>query len=108
METERELRVRKMQKAPRGMVSHQQPEKLVKDGVWLECSEDGKRCGDFEEWMVEYLSLGTHMPPEDVPRGLFYDGVSLHTPNGKFLNRVRCDLYIAAAISRVLQEADDG
>ena len=101
MPNERELGVERMQKVPRGMVSHQQPEKLVKDGVWLECAEDGKRCGDFEEGVVDDLFIYAVRIEQSDQVTLDVIGLDrFHTPA-----RLR---RIATAISRVLQEAADG
>ena len=84
MGDERELRVARY----KGPLIYECPR-----GVWLECSEDGKRCGDFEEWMVEWLK-GVY--PNGIPQG-HRESIDDYEDR---LNEI-----IATAISRVLQEA---
>ena len=59
--------------------------------VILECSEG--RCGDFEEWMVAELNGDDWEAPAHIAHLLTDEGLRAH---------------IASAISRVLQEANDG
>lgn len=72
------------------------------EGVILERSEDGKRCGDFEEWMVEWLDTRSF----DVLPRVFVGAHTVDTPDTAI--EAEADAAIAAAISRVLQEAESG
>jgi len=60
--------------------------------------------GPLEGWMRDYLTTGDHTDPDAIPKGLKFDGIGLHFPNGKSLNHLRVKLYIANAIAEILGE----
>jgi len=98
MADERELSVRKWWLAPEQLDRPEMGEWNEADdlnGVWLEC--DGKRCGDLEPWMVEWLKDGSY--PSGVPKN--------HMETLKQYDR-RLDLTVGHAIERILKEAQSG
>jgi len=69
--------------------------------VVLECSEDRRRVGDFEEWMVEWLDSRSF----DVLPRAFVGAHTVDTPDTAI--EAEADAAIAAVISRILKEAED-
>ena len=74
------------------------PQRSPTRGVILECDTKG-RCGDFEEWMVEWLDTRSF----DVLPRAFVGAHTVDTPDTAI--EAEADAAIAQAIQRVLQEA---
>lgn len=102
MASKRELRVERRRKSIHTARRHEGWRHESVDGVWLEC--DGKgRCGDFEQWMVEWLTARDEHALPECRRELWADGGLNVGATIRNANKA-----VIAAISRVLQEANDG